>query len=324
MEILTAIVMGKPTWMWAAFLATVLVLLAMDLGLFHRGSREIGVRESLAMSLFYFVIALAFGAWVWVTLGATAGEEYLTGYLVEKSLSLDNLFVISLVFAHFAVPLRYQHRVLFWGVLGVIVLRGIMIGLGAALVREYHWVLYVFAAFLVLTGIKMLFGTDKPTDVGANPLVALMKRYLPVTGELHGEHFLVRRPDPVTGRLKTLVTPLLLALVLIEFVDLVFAIDSIPAVFAITTDPFVVYTSNIFAILGLRSLYFALAAVVDRFAYLKQALALVLIFIGSKLFIADMLGWAKFPPALSLGVTAGLIVGGIAYSLYRTSRPASP
>jgi tellurite resistance protein TerC len=219
------------------------------------------------------------------------------------------------------MPAKYQHRVLFWGILGVIVLRAIMIGMGAALVAQFHWVLYIFALFLIVTGLKMLMPGDKPMNLEANPVLKFLRRTLPITPGLHQERFFVREPDPMTGRAKSWVTPLFVALILIELVDLVFAVDSIPAIFAITTDPFIVYTSNIFAILGLRALYFALSAVIDRFIYLKQALALVLIFIGSKLFIADVFGWQKFPASVSLAVTLGLIAGGIAYSLYRT-RPS--
>lgn len=314
------LIMGKPLWMWAAFTAVVAVLLVLDLGLFHRSSRTINVRESLVMSAFYITIALLFGVWVWVTLGATAGENYFTGYLVEKTLSMDNVFVISLIFTYFAIPAQYQHRVLFWGILGALVMRAVMIFAGAALIAQFHWILYVFAAFLVVTGIKMLTAANEPADIEQNLVLRVLRRNLSITPQLHGEAFTVRQTDPKTGRLATFVTPLFVALVMIECVDLIFAVDSIPAIFAITTDPFIVYTSNIFAILGLRALYFALAAVVDRFHYLKQALALVLIFIGGKVFASDVFGWGKLPASVSLGVTVALIAGGIAYSLYRTRR----
>jgi tellurite resistance protein TerC len=318
MEFFFDAVMGKPIWMWAAFLSIVLVLLVLDLGLFHRTSREISVRESLLMSAFYIVIALAFGAWVWSELGAQSGEEYLTGYLVEKTLAMDNVFVISLIFTYFAIPRQYQHRVLFWGILGVIVLRAMMIGAGATLVAEYSWLLYVFAAFLVATGVKMLVMGDKPPDIANNPVLKLMRRTMRITPELHEERFFVTKPDGANGKMVRYATPLFVALILVEVVDLIFAVDSIPAIFAITTDPYIVYTSNIFAILGLRAMYFALAAVIDRFVYLKQALALVLIFIGSKVFVAGAMGWEKFPASISLGVTVALIAGGIAYSLWHT------
>ncbi|GLH82419.1 membrane protein [Bradyrhizobium sp. SSBR45G] len=312
---------GKPLWMWLVFLAIVLALLAFDLGIVHRKTRDISVRESLVMSAIYIMLALAFGGWVWWQLGSEAGTAYLTAFTIEKALAMDNVFVIAMIFSYFAIPRAYQHRVLFWGIVGVIVLRAIMIGLGAAIVAQASWVLYVFALFLVATGIKMLVFKDKPQDVGANPALAWMRGRFDVTDRLHDERFFVRQPD-ANGRLTWFMTPLFLALILIEFADIIFAVDSVPAIFAISTDPFVVYTSNIFAILGLRALYFALAAMVDRFHYLKLALALVLIFIGSKIFLADLLGLEKFPPALSLGITFGLLGAGIAYSLWKT-RPAA-
>lgn len=318
MEIMTELIMGTPVWMWAIFIGVVLVLLVLDLGVFHRKIREISVRESLWMSAFYITIALLFGLWVWRQLGAQAGSEYITGFLVEKTLAMDNVFVISLIFTYFAVPAAYQHRVLFWGILGVIVLRGLMIGLGAALVAEFGWVLYLFAAFLIVTGIKMLVMGDEKPDIENNPVLKLLRRMFRITPILHKERFFVRQPDPKTGKVVTWITPLFVGLILVEIVDLIFAVDSIPAIFAITTDPFIVYTSNIFAILGLRALYFALAAVIDRFVYLKQALALVLIFIGSKVFLADVIGVEKLPAWLSLVITVGLIGGGVVYSLYRT------
>ena len=320
MDLLFEPVMGKPLWMWATFMGVVFALLALDLGLFHRKSREIGVTESLSLSAFYIVIALIFGAWVWVSLGPVSGKEYITGYLVEKTLAMDNIFVISLIFSYFAIPNKYQHRVLFWGILGVIVLRAIMIGVGAILVAKFGWLLYIFAIFLVATGIKMLMLGDKLPDIENNAALKLMRRMLRITPNLEGNRFFVKRPDLKTGRIVTWVTPLFVALILIEIVDVIFAVDSIPAIFAITTDPYIIYTSNIFAILGLRALYFALAAVIDRFVYLKPALALVLIFIGGKIFVADLLGWEKFPASISLTVTLALIGGGLLYSLWRTQR----
>ena len=250
--------------------------------------------------------------------------NYLTGFVVEKTLALDNVFVIALIFSFFAVPRIYQHRVLFWGILGVIVLRAIMIGLGATLVSEFSWVLYVFAAFLIVTGIKMLVMGDKEPEIGQNPLVRFMRRRFNVTDEHHGQDFFVKKPDPQSGRMVWFMTPLFMALVMVEIADVIFAVDSVPAIFAITTDPFIVYTSNIFAILGLRALYFALAAMIHRFQYLKPALAIVLIFIGSKIFVADLLGLEKFPAALSLGVTLSIIAVGILYSLWRTRRTETP
>jgi tellurite resistance protein TerC len=224
-----------------------------------------------------------------------------------------------MIFSYFAIPRQYQHRVLLWGILGVIVLRGIMIAAGAAIVENFHWVLYIFAAFLVFTGLKMLFSSDHDAnDIGNNKILKFLRKHLPVTNALHGEKFIVKEVDEKTGKLKTFVTPLFLALIMVEIADLIFAVDSIPAIFAITTDPFIVYTSNIFAILGLRALYFALAALIHRFAYLKYALAAVLVFVGSKIFVADMLGIAKIPPTVSLGVTVAILATGIIGSLWAT------
>lgn len=318
MEFLGYIWLDKPLWMWAAFLAIVVTLLTLDLGVLHKKQREIGVTESLTLSAVYIVLGLGFGGWVWWYMGATAGMQYVTGFVIEKSLAMDNVFVIAMIFAYFAVPRLYQHRVLFYGILGVIILRAIMIGLGATLVEQFSWVLYVFAAFLIFTGVKMWALADKAYDVGASPVLRWVKRRFRVTDDLHGERFFVKQADAKTGKLAWYMTPLFLALIMVEVVDLVFAVDSVPAIFAITTDPFIVYTSNIFAILGLRALYFALAAMIHRFKYLKPALAIVLIFIGSKIFIADLLGLEKFPAALSLGVTFAIIASGVIWSLIKT------
>ena len=309
---------GAAVWMWLAFVTAVIALLALDLGVLHKKSKEIGIRESLLMSGFYMTLGILFAGFVWSQFGQQASLEYLTGFVIEKSLAMDNIFVIAMIFGYFSIPRQYQHRVLLYGILGVIVLRGIMIAAGAAVVENYGWVLYLFAAFLIITGIKMLFSSSEPYDVESNPVLKVLRKRLPVTDRMHGERFLVREPDPKTGKLKTYLTPLMLALILIEFADLVFAVDSIPAIFAITTDPFIVYTSNIFAILGLRALYFALAALIHRFAYLKYALSVVLIFIGSKIFIADMLGLTKIPPVVSLGVTLAILAAGIIGSLWAT------
>ena len=316
------LLLGKPVWMWAAFMATVLLLLALDLGVFHRKSRAIGVTESLLLSAFYIAISFIFAVFVWHQLGPVSAKEFVTGYLIEKTLAIDNIFVISLIFSYFAIPPKYQHRVLFWGILGVIVLRAIMIGAGTALVARFEWVLYIFAVFLIGTGIKMLTIGDAHPDIAKNPILKFLNRHLRITSEQHGERFIVRQPNPKTGRLETWVTPLFVALIFIEIVDIIFAIDSVPAIFAITLDPFIVYTSNIFAILGLRALYFALAAVIDRFVYLKQALALVLVFIGAKIFVADLANIEKVPASVSLAVTVALITGGVIYSLWRTRKTA--
>jgi tellurite resistance protein TerC len=308
--------LGKPAWMWVGFMSIVVALLAADLGIFHKEQREIAIGESFKLSLVYISIGVAFGGVVWATLGAQSGMEYLTGFAIEKALALDNVFVIALIFSYFAVPLKYQHRVLFWGILGVIVLRAIMIGVGAAIVSQFSWVLTVFAVFLIATGVKMLMVSDKSYDVSTNPVLAFMRRRFNVTDTHHGQHFFVRLPD-ASGRTVNYMTPLFLALVMIEFADIIFAVDSVPAIFAITKDPFIVYTSNIFAILGLRALYFALAAMVDRFHHLKTALAIVLIFIGSKVIVADLLGIEKVPPALSLGVTFSILAAGVVMSLVK-------
>ena len=321
MDFLTQDVLTKPVWMWGVFLTLVVALLVLDLGVLHKKHREIGVRESLLMSLGYVSLGVAFGGWVWFSLGQQAGVEYLTGFVVEKSLAMDNVFVIALIFTYFAIPRVYQHRVLFWGILGVIVLRAIMIAGGAALVSEFPWVLYIFALFLVATGVKMIAMAGKTHDLAANPLLRFLKRRLRVTDQLHGERFFVRLPHPKTGRIATFATPIFLALVLIEVADVISAVDSVPAIFAITTDPYIIYTSNIFAILGLRALYFALAAIMPRFAYLKYALAVLLIFIGSKIFVADLMGWEKFPAGVSLGVTFVILASGILWSLWRTRAP---
>ena len=318
MEFLVVDWLGKPVWMWLTFFGIVITLLALDLGVLHRKQREIGVRESLLLSGGYIALALAFGCWVWWQLGETAGMNYLTGFVVEKSLAMDNVFVIAMIFGYFAIPREYQHRVLFWGILGVIVLRAIMIGVGAAVVSEFSWVLYVFAGFLIITGVKMWLMAEHEYDVGASPVLRWVKKHFRVTDTLHGNRFWVRQTDPRSGKPALFMTPLLLALLMVEIVDVVFAVDSVPAIFAITTDPFIVYTSNIFAILGLRALYFALAAMVHRFHCLKYALSVLLVFIGAKIFVADMLGLAKIPPSVSLGVTFAILTAGIAVSLWKT------
>ncbi len=310
--------LGKPLWMWASFIALVIAILSFDLGILHKKNKEIGVGESIKLSALYISLGLAFGAWVWWYLGAESGLAYMTGFVVEKTLALDNVFVIALIFSFFAVPRLYQHRVLFWGILGVIVLRAIMIGVGATLVAEFSWLLYVFAAFLIVTGIKMLVMKDAEPNVSNNPLVRFMRNRFNVTDNHHGERFFVKQAHPQTGKLVWFITPLFMALVVIEVADVIFAVDSVPAIFAITTDPFIVYTSNIFAILGLRALYFALAAMIHRFKYLKPALAIVLVFIGSKIFAADLLGLEKFPAALSLGITFAIIASGVVWSLVKT------
>ncbi|AXE36893.1 hypothetical protein DK843_05735 [Chromobacterium phragmitis] len=322
MEFFSAPALGYPLWVWLMFMSGVLALLAFDLGILQKGGREIGVRDSLKLSAMYIGIGLAFGGWVWWYRGADAGVQYLTGYLLEKSLSLDNVFVISLIFGSMAIPRAYQHRVLFWGILGAIAMRALMIGAGAALVAEFQWVLLAFGAFLLWAGLKMLFAGDEE----GKPLVEQkfyqwLRRRMKLTPALHGNAFLVRGEKHGLAK-GWWATPLLLTLILVEAADLVFAVDSIPAIFAVTQDPFLVYTSNIFAILGLRALYFALAAMVHRFHYLKYALALVLVLISVKVGLVYLhdagLVAFKLPTAWSLLATVSLLAGGIVYSLYRT------
>ncbi|MND61720.1 Inner membrane protein alx [compost metagenome] len=325
MELFTSLFMGTPVWMWLVFIGIVLALLVLDLGVFNKEDHEIGIAESLKMSAFYITLGLAFSGFVWWQLSGEATAQYLTAFVVEKTLALDNIFVIALIFSFFAIPRKYQHRVLFWGILGVIVLRGIMIGLGATIVANYHWVLYLFAVFLIITGIKMLFSReDDEPDMSRNPLLRFARKHMRVTDELHGNAFFVRLKDSSTGKMVRFATPLFLALIMIEVADLIFAVDSVPAVFTITTDPFIVYTSNIFAILGLRALFFALSAILHRFAYLKYALSILLIFIGSKMFIADLMGWEKFPPAWSLGITFAILGTGVIVSLVKTKDAEKP
>lgn len=332
--------LGMPVWVWLSFIGVVVLLLVLDLGVFHREAHEVGVRESLWMSAFYIGLGLAWAVavwWIYATYGSTdsvdeqiaaaatpqergwtAAKLYITGYLVEKTLAMDNIFVISMIFTYFAVPRMYQHRVLVWGILGVIVLRAIMIGLGAALVAKFGWIMLFFAILLVATGVKMLLVMDHKPDIANNPVLKFLRKRLRVAPQLHGQRFFVKLPDSATGKPVLWATPLFLCLVLVEFADVIFAIDSVPAIFAITPDAFIVYTSNIFAIMGLRALYFALAAMVHRFHYLKYALALVLIFIGTKIVLGDFVWDGKMPAELSLAVTALLIAGGIAYSLWKT------
>ncbi|PZQ16015.1 MAG: hypothetical protein DI565_09415 [Ancylobacter novellus] len=315
-DFLLAEVVGKPAWLWLSFLALVGVLLAFDLGVLNRKGKELGVAESLKLSAFYIAVAVAFGGWVWSSMGPEAGMNYFTGYAIEKALSIDNVFVIALIFGYFSIPPKYQYRALVWGILAVLVLRGLVIGVGAKLVQDYDWIMLVFGAFLAFTGVKMLFAGDGETDISKNVAVRWLSKRMRVTPELHGQSFFVRQPHPETGKLVLWTTPLFIALVVINVADLVFAVDSVPAIFAITTDTYIVFTANIMAVLGLRALYFALAAMAQRFAYLKYALALVLVFIGAKIFWAHFFG--KVDPAISLGVTLALIAGGVVVSLWKT------
>jgi tellurite resistance protein TerC len=325
MEFLFLLFLGKPIWMWLAFLAIVIALMAFDLGVLHKDDHELGVAESLKLSAFYIFIAILFGGYIWwawangtlvTTDGSNPVASYFQGYIIEKVLSIDNVFVISLIFGYFAIPRKYQYRALLWGIIGVIVLRGIMIAIGAELISTYAWVTLIFAGFLALTGIKMLVVPESDPDISKNPVVKFVSKRMNVTNELHGHNFWVRQPHPTTGKMVLFATPLLVALIVINIADLIFAVDSVPAIFLITTDTFIVYTANIMAILGLRALYFALSALVHRFHYLKYALAVVLIFIGMKGFYSYFFG--KFDPYLSLGITLSIIGAGIVYSLWKT------
>ncbi|SNR68167.1 tellurite resistance protein TerC [Humidesulfovibrio mexicanus] len=298
-------------WHWVGFNLLVLVLLAFDLGVLHKNHREVGVKESLWLSFGYFVLALCFSGVIFHFEGRAAGVEFLTGYLIEKSLSIDNIFVFVLIFTHFQVPKKAQHTVLFWGVLGALVMRAALILAGAAVLSAFHWVIYVFGAFLILTGVKMLMTINEVPDLSGNRVTRFMRRHFRVTEGYEGERFVVLR-DGVR-----LITPLLIVLVLVEFSDVVFALDSIPAIFAITKDPFLVYTSNVFAILGLRALFFALAGIIHRFHYLKYGLSIVLVVVGGKMVVNAAFGHV-IPTEWALLLTAAIIGSSVALSVYRT------
>jgi tellurite resistance protein TerC len=293
---------------WAVFSALVLAMLALDLGVFHRRAHAVGVREALAWSAVWIALALAFGGGVHAFYGPQLALEFLTGYVIEKALSVDNLFVFMVVFSYFSVPPALQHRVLFWGIFGALVLRAAFIALGATLLQQFHWVIYVFGGFLVFTGIKLLFQHHSEVHPERNPALRLFRRIVPSVPDYRGPKFTVVE----SGR--RYATPLLMVLVVVEATDVVFAVDSIPAVFAVTSDPFIVYTSNVFAILGLRALYFVLAGMLGRFHYLKFGLGLVLAFVGTKMLLADVY---KLPIAVSLGVIVVLLAGSVVLSLLR-------
>lgn len=305
--------MSTNIWFWVAFHVGVLVALAVDLISFRRRDRELSMRAAALRSLVWVILSLAFNVLIWQSRGSEDGLDFLTGYVIEYSLSVDNIFVFVLIFAYFQVPPRSQHRVLVWGILGALVMRGLMIWLGVALVERFHFVLYIFGAFLVLTGLRMLFDRDAKLDFENNFFMRLCRKMLPLTREFHGRHFAVR----IDGRL--MFTPLLLVLILVDIMDLIFAVDSIPAVFAITTDEFIVYTSNICAILGLRSLYFLLARIVDRFIYLKAGLAIILGFVGLKMIFAKQF---HIPTGLSLIVILLILTITITTSMLATKAQA--
>jgi tellurite resistance protein TerC len=305
---------GTPA-LWIGFNICVLALLALDLGVFNRKAHVVSFREAAVWSAVWIGLSLLFAGALFLWYGPEVGSQFLTGYLIEKSLSVDNIFIFVLLFSSFAVPAEYQHRVLFWGVLGAIVMRGALIGLGTALVETFHWVLYLFGAFLVITGIRLALHQERDVQPDKNPIVRLARRLFPVTEDYQGARFAVRRDG------RWWITPLLVVLLLLESTDLIFALDSIPAIFAITTDPFIVYTSNILAILGLRSLYFLLAGSIERFGYLKYGLAAILVLVGIKMLIADLY---HMPIALSLGLIACILAISIGASLFtsRTSQDA--
>jgi tellurite resistance protein TerC len=306
-------------WHWAGFVLCVLFFLALDLGLFNRHARAVKFREAAAWSALWFVLAMAFAGLMFGWRGREEAIQFATGYIIELSLSMDNVFVIALIFAFFRVPSQYQHRVLFWGILGALLMRGVMIVAGAALVQRFQWTLYLFGAFLLVTGVKMLLVKDVGVHPEKNILVRFARKYFPVTDELHGQKFIVR----LDGR--RLLTPLALVLLVVETSDLIFALDSIPAIFAVTTKPFIVFTSNVFAILGLRSLYFLLAGAIDYFRYLKVGLSIVLVFIGVKMLL-DPHGreprqfQIEIPTGVSLMTVATIILIAIVLSVMVAER----
>jgi len=308
-------------WLWVGFNLFVLSMLALDLGVFHRHAHKVSIKEAALWSVVWITLAMVFNLglylfWDRISPSSTysnseAALAFFTGYLIEKSLSVDNIFVFVLIFTFFAVPAVFQHRVLFWGIIGALIMRGALIVAGAALLKEFHWIIYIFGAFLIFTGIRMAVDRNEEIHPEHNPVVRLLRRIMPVTENYEGEQFFIRRMG------KLMATPLFLVLLIVESTDLIFAVDSIPAIFAVTQDPFIVYTSNVFAILGLRSLYFLLAGVVDKFHYLKLGLSAVLVFVGIKMLIVDIY---KIPVGLSLSVIAGILTLSIVASLFRARR----
>jgi tellurite resistance protein TerC len=296
-------------WLWVGFNVFVLLMLALDLGVFHRKAHVVTFKESISWTVVWVSLALLFNLGITYYMGPQKGLEFFTGYVIEKSLSVDNVFVFALLFSYFAVPPLYQHKVLFWGILGALVMRAIMIFLGAALIAKFAWIIYIFGGFLILTGLKMIFKREEEIHPERNPLVRWFKKLMPVTNDYRGDKFFVRENGI------RMATPLFVVLLLVEFSDLIFAVDSIPAIFAVTTDPFIVYTSNVFAILGLRSLYFALAGVMDKFHYLKIGLGVVLSFVGVKMLLGHT-AW-KIDTHVSLIVIVGVLATSVIMSLLR-------
>jgi tellurite resistance protein TerC len=312
---------AESIWLWIGFNLFVLALLALDLGVFHQKAHKVSIREATIWSVVWITLSLLFNVGIyffWDNIApasdysnSEAALAFLTGYLLEKSLSVDNIFIFVVIFTYFAVPAIYQHRVLFWGILGALIMRGILIVIGATLLKEFHWIIYVFGAFLIFTGVRMAIERNEEAHPEKNPVIKLLRRIMPVTENYEGEKFFVRRLG------KLMATPLFLVLLVVESTDLIFAVDSIPAIFAVTDDPFIVYTSNVFAILGLRSLYFLLAGVVDKFHYLKLGLSAVLVFVGVKMVLTDIY---KIPIGLSLAVIASILTISIVASIRRARR----
>ena len=300
------------TWWWVGFNALVLGLLALDLGVFHRKTRAVSVREALGWSAVWVTLAICFGLAVWEVMGRQAALEFYAGYMVEEALSVDNLFVFILIFGYFRIPPALQHRVLFWGILGALVMRGAMIGTGAILIARFHWIIYVFGAFLIITGIRMALQQETHIEPESNPVIRLVRRIFPVTSKFHGDRFFIREAIRPGGPVRLVATPLLVVLVLVETTDVVFAVDSIPAIFGVTRDPFLVYTSNVFAILGLRSLYFVLAGVIGKFHLLKYGLSVVLAFVGVKMLLSE---FRPIPIGVSLLVVAAVLASSVLLSI---------
>ena len=308
--------MTESIWLWVGFNVFVLAMLALDLGVFHRKAHVVSLKESFTWTGIWVALALVFNAGIWHYYGSQKALEFFNGYLIEKSLSVDNVFVFALLFSYFAVPPLFQHKVLFWGILGALIMRAIMIVLGAALITKFSWIIYIFGGFLILTGIKMIVKREEEIHPERNPLVKLFKRLMPVTPDYRGDKFFVRENGV------RMATPLFVVLLLVEFSDLIFAVDSIPAIFAVTRDPFIVYTSNVFAILGLRSLYFALAGVMDKFHYLKIGLGVVLTFVGVKMLLGHTA--YKIDTHVSLGVIVLILAASVVLSLLRPKKIVIP
>ncbi len=302
---------GVDTGFWLGFIAFLIISIAIDLGVARKKTEALSFKEAAVRVAIWVACALIFGVWVWQYFGAQKGLEYFTGYVIELSLSMDNVFIIAIIFSYFSVPMKYQHRVLFWGIVGALVMRGAMIWGGSELVKEYDWVLYLFGAFLVATGVKLALTRNKHYDPGHNPVVRLVRKCIPMTSSFHGNKFWMKENG------KWVATPLFLVLMLVEATDLIFAVDSIPAIFAVTLDPFIVFTANAFAILGLRSMYFLLAGLITQFYYLKLGLSVLLIYVGVKMLIVE---FYHIPTDISLMIVVGILGVAVAASVVRAKR----